>query len=374
MDFPVNPSDEAMYTLFDMPPSVSGSGPGREGYLTGARVAGAGRPDTMESMLRVALRPRFLGILALMLLTAVLCGALATWQWERAQRGIQEEPAASGDQTTLADAVPIGELLQPGESFPGELQHRAVTATGVFDPQRQVLVPGRSIDGEDATLILTALVVDSDAGPAALPVVRGWVTDPAHPAVTDVPSGEVTVTGWLQASEASQRGVLSDGVIGEISSPLLVNLWGGPIHTGYVAATGPAVDAATGDPVTAAAPAPMPQAESAHSRSLDWQNLGYAAQWLVFGAFFVYLWWRMVRDEFLAEQADARAAVGIADGPGADRATGAASAAHADRGAGSASAAAADPAAGSASISSSCSAPPSAPPATGTVPEGDRVR
>ncbi|MFK5261415.1 SURF1 family cytochrome oxidase biogenesis protein, partial [Lactiplantibacillus plantarum] len=51
-----------------------------------------------------------------------------------------------------------------------------VTATGAFTADDQVVVPGRSIDGEDAAIIVAALHVDLDDGTEALlPVARGWV-------------------------------------------------------------------------------------------------------------------------------------------------------------------------------------------------------
>jgi hypothetical protein len=75
---------------------------------------------------------------------------------------------------------------------------------------------------------------------------------------------------------------------------------------------------------------PVPAAESEFSRGLDWQNLGYSLQWVMFGVFFLYLWWRSVRTTHLDEVADRREAMqralggaedGAAPGPAAARAT-----------------------------------------------------
>lgn len=42
-------------------------------------------------------------------------------------------------------------------------------------------------------------------------------------------------------------------------------------------------------------------AESQFSRGLDWQNIGYSFQWVAFGVFFLYLWWRSVRTAYRDE-------------------------------------------------------------------------
>ena len=79
---------------------------------------------------------------------------------------------------------------------------------------------------------------------------------------------------------------------------MLINEWGSPMYGGYIGQTSPAEGLA-----------PMPEAESEFSRNLDWQNIGYSAQWVLFGGFFLYLWWRSVRTAHLDEQADQREAL-----------------------------------------------------------------
>ena len=57
-------------------------------------------------MLRVALRPKFLGLLALMATATLVCGLLANWQFERATRALDAR-----EETTSAEPVPIEELM-----------------------------------------------------------------------------------------------------------------------------------------------------------------------------------------------------------------------------------------------------------------------
>ena len=252
-------------------------------------------------MLRTALRPRMLGLLALMVAATLVCGLLASWQWDRAHRALTSRDDGP---TSLGE---VQDVLEVGGAVTNDMVGNLVDATGAFDPAEQLLVPGRRIDGADAAIVISALHLDlPDGSTARLPVARGWLPtadvtgadgelDPAL--VPPPPTGQVQITGRIEASEAASDGI-RDGVASEIATPLLVNEWGGPMYAGYVAQTSQAEGLA-----------PMPTAQSAFTRGLDWQNIGYAAQWILFGAFFLYLWWRSVRTAYLDELADRREAL-----------------------------------------------------------------
>ncbi|MBB5832207.1 SURF1 family protein [Brachybacterium aquaticum] len=255
-------------------------------------------------MLRVALRPKFLGLLALMVVATIVCGLLAGWQWDRAHRAITDKAAGSEQLGDIRGVVGVGDAVT------NEIAGDTVTAEGRYVPGEQVLVPGRAIQGhedEEAVIIVTSfLVTFEDGTEARLPVARGWVPasdltgedgtlDPAlAPAA---PEGTQTISGRLEASEAATGGV-SDGIAGEIATPLLVNEWGAPMYSGYLA-----LDSAEA-PLQV-----LPAAESEFSRGLDWQNIGYSFQWVLFGVFFLYLWWRSVRASHLDEVAERREAL-----------------------------------------------------------------
>ena len=255
----------------------------------------------MDLMLRVALRPRFLGLLALMVVATVVCGLLATWQWDRAHQAITDKAAGSEQLGDIRGVVGVGEAVT--NSIVGD----TVTAVGTYAPGEQVIVPGRNIGGTEAVLVVTSLLIElEDGSQGRLPVLRGWIPaaeltaedgqiDPSlAPAA---PQGEIEISGRLEASEAASGGVV-DGVASEIATPLLVNEWGSPMFAGYVSLDEPAGGLR-----------PVPAAESEFSRGLDWQNLGYSLQWVMFGVFFLYLWWRSVRAAHLDEIADRREAM-----------------------------------------------------------------
>jgi len=262
-------------------------------------------------MLREALRPASLALLALALAVATGCALLGQWQLERSRAPSE---AAGGSQ--LEQPVPLTEVLDPGTTFTGRADGQVVTATGEFDASRELLVDGRLLDGRSGRWVLTPLVTDPATGPgsgqgrAVLPVVRGWV-----PAGTDAgqvpppPSGPVDVAGQLIAGEPP-RGVTTgeDGAptVTAVSPADLVNLWEPPLYTGFVIAT---------------EPSPQPPLQAVPSRApssgTDWRNVSYALQWWLFSGFAVVVWWRLVRNRYLAVQA------GPAEGPEADDEAGA---------------------------------------------------
>ena len=234
-------------------------------------------------MLRAAVRPRMLLLLVLLLAAAALCARLGAWQLDRAQVHGSAAAERLTAELVAAPAVPLDDVLAPQTTFTGDLVGRKVSVTGTYDATGQLLVTGRAHDGTTGLLVLTPLrTADGDV----LPVVRGWVAAPAD--ADEPPAGPVEVTGYLQASEQAGTGV-ADGRTDAISSAELLNSWGGPIYTGYLVVS--ASDPAQAATVALLDPPTKPGA------GLNIQNLAYAAQWWIFGAFAVLLWLRLVRDE-----------------------------------------------------------------------------
>lgn len=218
-------------------------------------------------------------ILGLLLAVAAACGWLGMWQLDRAQ--LRGAAAAAERAAELAGRPPepVETLLSPQSPFTGDLVGRSVVVDGVLGTD-ELLVPGRVLEGAVGYLVLTPLVTDDGA---VLPVVRGWVADAVLP---PAPSGPVRVTGYLQSGEAAGD-PLPHGQIEAISPAELVNRWGGPIYSGYVVVS----DVEPPQSDISLLPPPTAQGTGANL-----QNLAYALQWWIFGAFAVLLWLRMVRD------------------------------------------------------------------------------
>lgn len=271
------------------PADGAGPGPGSVGAVI----------DDRPPYGRTARSPRMLGILVVLLAIAAVCARLGVWQLDRAQESARAAEAAARAETT---AVPLTDVLAPQATFTGAADRRLVVVEGEFG-EDQVLVPGRERAGERGYLVVAPLVVDATG--ATLAVVRGWVAEPDDAARAPVPAGPVTVTGVLQVGEAAHgTAALPEGQVGAVSPAALVNRWGGPMYTGYLVATD--------DQGLPAAELPDPP-----SGAWDLQNLAYAAQWWLFGAFAVALWVRLVRDEARRQvEGTPRAAAVGEDAPG----------------------------------------------------------
>jgi surfeit locus 1 family protein len=237
----------------------------------------------VEDVLRTALRPASLGLLALMLAAATAFAALGHWQLDRSREHARPAPTER--------VVPLATVLAPASPFTGKADAQRVSVTGQYVASDTVLVPGRELAGRAGSWVVTALRVGPDGAAGSgglLPVVRGWLPagqDPPPP-----PAGAVPLTGRLQVSE-EPHGVGADGRLRAVSSADLVNLWQPPLYTGFLLA-------GAAQPPLTAVPSPAPH------RQLDLQNLSYAFQWWLFAVFAVLFWVKIVRDRHRAELED----------------------------------------------------------------------
>ncbi|MFC6087037.1 SURF1 family protein [Sphaerisporangium aureirubrum] len=263
-------------------------------------------------MLRTLLSPRLVGLHLVTIGVLIAFTLLGRWQL-----GVFED---SGRPRTTQDPAPVAltSLTGPGPGTPVAALGRRVTVTGTFDAADQLLVAERvpSVETGGGTSpdagfwLLTPMRL---ADGSVIPVVRGWVASATDPAVA-VPPGELTVTGRLQPSEptdfARRRGApLPAGQVETVSSAVLVNVWhGARLRDGFVVATG----AVPGAPAVKPVAVPPPTVAG----GFTWRNLAYAAQWWIFAAFAVFMWFHFVRDT-LRGRRDGTGPDGPAeDGPG----------------------------------------------------------
>lgn len=228
-------------------------------------------------MLRTALRPRFLALLAVALLLASAFAWLGDWQLSRARDEAAREVRAEAE---AREAAPLQEVLAPAEPVTGDDVRRLVTVSGHLDGSKLLQVPGRELDGEPGSWLLAPLEVDGTDG--TLPVVLGWL--PSGNPVPAVGGGPVDLTGRLEQSEPPAGGLTPTTTrVPAVSSADLVNLWDPPLYTAYLAVVDPQ-------------PPLRPVPESEPPSGLALQNLSYALQWWLFAGFAVFFWWRLVKD------------------------------------------------------------------------------
>ncbi|MFD7131944.1 SURF1 family protein [Streptomyces sp. NPDC059894] len=258
-------------------------------------------------MYRFLLTPRWWGINVFVLLAIPFCVFMGSWQLSRFEARVDDHRAAEAQVESAREeaARPLAEMLPVDKSTSG----RQVTATGRY--AEQLLVPDRELDGKNGYYVLTLLRTDDGE---ALPVVRGWLPGTADAAKAPAPpTGEVTVTGALQASETpgdngvSARGGLPAGQTAAISAASLVNLVDYDLYDAWITL-------GTADAGMTAVPASAPADSGLDLKAF--QNLGYTGEWFVFAGFVVFMWFRLLRREVEFAR---DAALGIApDGTGTD--------------------------------------------------------
>ncbi|MEU6510016.1 MULTISPECIES: SURF1 family protein [unclassified Streptomyces] len=239
-------------------------------------------------MYRFLLTPRWWGINVFVLLAIPFCIFMGSWQLSRFEGRVHDSRAAT--QQAASDrhetAQPLDRMLPVDKATSG----RRVSAHGRYGTQ--LLVPGRQVDGKSGFYVLTLLRTGSGK---SLPVVRGWLPGTADAAKAPAPpTGEVTVTGALQASETpgdngvSAGGGLPSGQTAAISSASLVNLVPDKLYDAWIT-----LDKA--DSGMKAVPASAPQGTGLDLKAF--QNLGYTGEWFVFAGFVVFMWFRLLRRE-----------------------------------------------------------------------------
>lgn len=227
---------------------------------------------------------------------------LGVWQFERSGITGQERAEAERVERLATPAVPIEEMLAPQSPMTADLLGRQAIAVGEFSEDEQVLVRHRSVEGEPAVLVVSALrLTEGEHAGAVLPVLRGWFPEeeltslevtPEAPVPSleppAVPEGVIEVVGYLAASEATDPAAWPHGQTGAISSAELVNLWGAPIFDAYLVAHSP-------EQPEGLRAAPPPGIDVGNER--DPRNLAYAIEWWIFAVFAVAFWFKVWRDD-----------------------------------------------------------------------------
>lgn len=242
-------------------------------------------------MLRTALKPRWLGLLAFVLLVVASFTWLGMWQLDVARDKSHQESLARAESMPVDD---IGQVLPPHTPLTTGLVGRRISATGVYDAAHQIIVVQRMFNGEVGAWVMTPLDVDG----SYLPVVRGWVSDPSQ--VQPPPAGEVTVVGALAPPESAPDEDLGlpEGQAATIDVAALVNEWNAGVFSAFVYME--SERPASGAPVPWT-PALVPSPGFGEG-GIEWRNLAYAMQWWLFAAFAVYMWFRMVREDHQSSQ------------------------------------------------------------------------
>jgi cytochrome oxidase assembly protein ShyY1 len=183
-------------------------------------------------------KPQWLALYVVVIAFAYLCfTVLAPWQLGKNTKTSRENTQISN---SLSQApVPVTTVLPQQDSSAPDDQWRQVTATGRYQPEAQVLVRLRSINGDPAYEVLLPFKVDG--GPTVL-VDRGFVKPDKGTAVPDFaapPTGTVTITARLRDSEPVAVGknpFRADGVqqVYSINTGQVAEVTGVPLAGSYL--------------------------------------------------------------------------------------------------------------------------------------------
>lgn len=270
-------------------------------------------------------RPKWLAMLVLVLAVAAAFAALAQWQIDSAVRSAQHAEEPSLGPTTLGDAA------TPQAGLPDNSIGRTVSFEGIVDPRDFDIVTDRLQGDELGYWVIGHVHVTNDgAEPYAMPTPGA--SDEGDQSATAPPAPGLAVTfGWAPTREAAEaaaddlreatppiddaepvafEGRLEYGQqpalpstdgnpheLGEMAPAYLVNRWAEPGPTNY----GSYVILDLADDERAGL-APVAVVSVGAGGGLNWLNVFYALEWVVFAFFAFYVWWRLVRAEYDRER------------------------------------------------------------------------
>ena len=253
---------------------------------------------TLFSVMR---RPRWIAALVLALAIAAIFAGLGQWQLERAVSSGQV------DDRPTETVQPLASVASPQQPVLAVEAAQRVSTSGTFEPADYSILADRLNGGRSGYWVVGHLAVDEPGAPA-LAVALGWAPDrDTAVAVRDAlaaqprASGPETVDGRyvdpdapnVDDAEKSEGGRYD---LTTMSPAAFVNIW-----TALSAST----DVYGGYVISSTAPdgldvidAPEPD----RSVELNWLNIFYAAEWVIFAGFAVFLWYRLARDAWEREK------------------------------------------------------------------------
>lgn len=225
-------------------------------------------------------------MLALALVLSTFFVVLSAWQF--GQSTTESGQPAQETETP----VEMTEIYEPGRSISTQEADRIVDVSGEFIEDTQVMVADRVQDGTEGYWAVAGFAVDGAPNGEIIPVVRGW--SDTHQQPGDPPTGPLELRGRLLPTEAPGEVPRDEpaGVLPTLSVAELINLWDVDSYSGFIVDFS---EAAIGDaPLEPVWVGPQPEGED-----VNWLNLFYAVEWVVFAGFAFYLWWRLVKDAHL---------------------------------------------------------------------------
>lgn len=258
------------------------------------------------TLAQVMRRPSWILALLLALGIAVAFAALAQWQAGIAVQSQQQDQLDTESERPLASVTSFEQGVT--DAAAGVVVH----LDGAFVAGDFSVVSPRENAGVSGAWVVGNLVTDGpDAEPGAhLAVAVGWAPSIVEAERTaqaladgDSQNAVLALTGRYMPPEAPRMPDADEDpmVMHAMVPAALANLWSnvdGPVYSGYLvlhedAGSAALLDGAALDAIDSVAPLP--------ADAVNWLNVFYALEWLVFGGFAIFFWYRLARDAWEKE-------------------------------------------------------------------------
>ncbi|AMM19842.1 hypothetical protein AX769_06325 [Frondihabitans sp. PAMC 28766] len=243
--------------------------------------------DLPETMWEVARTPKWIAALVFALALAALFAFLGHWQLDRSVESLK--PAHTATETR----VPLSSVQAPQKKFLDKFTGQKVSLTGTFDTKDFSVLSDR-LQHEDSGYWLIGRF-DYTSQNASVVVALGWskTAAGARQAISSVPTSPTTLSigGRYLPTEDVDDGKYEQNEATVLSIAQVINEWpdfdGGDVYNGYIV-----TDRTWGGMTAIYSPPPIDKA------TVNWLNIFYAVEWVVFAGFAIFLWYRLVRDDF----------------------------------------------------------------------------
>lgn len=244
----------------------------------------------------VARQPRWIGALAVTLAVAAAFVLLSQWQIERS---IEQ---ATVIERETEQVIPLESVATPQQAVTSASAGQRVEVQGELVPGDASVISGRLNHGSEGYWVTGHVVT---AAGASLAIAAGWTEseDAAAEAADILSSGEgapSTLVGRYLPSEGSYDDDLESGERSAMAVATLLNEWAAApdtVYGGYLILEEPLAGLEQID-----------SPEPGDGVTLNWLNIFYAIEWVVFAGFALFLWYRLVRDAWEREQLEAEEA------------------------------------------------------------------
>ena len=240
---------------------------------------------------QVARRPRWIAMLVFVLAVAAVFAWLGKWQVERA--------VISAQQNSVTDqrAVPLDTLSTPGKPVTDDAAARRVTVEAQLDTSSVMVLAHRLNYGVDGYWVIGRYTTFSNNETASLAAGLGWARtqQEAEQVVAQLKDsftaqGFLPITGRYMPSQQPVEPAAGEdpSLPTTMSVAALANIWPAGVPTyfdGYLVIDNPP----TGLDAIESVP-PIIDA------NLNWLNVFYAIEWVVFAGFAIFIWYRLVQD------------------------------------------------------------------------------